>query len=79
MVRVLPGGKLAFMVSLLLALARTIRGSRRRAFFKISGYEVEIAFEFAYSKPTKITCLSCKELSYGNLSNIMLDKLSRRQ
>jgi len=40
------------MVSLLLALARTISRSRRRVFFKISGYEVKIAFEFAYSKPT---------------------------
>jgi hypothetical protein len=37
-------------------------------FFKdLDGYEVEIAFELpklVYPKSTKITCLSCKALSY---------------
>jgi hypothetical protein len=51
-------------------------------FFKIDldGYEVETAFEFpkpVYSKPTKITCLLYKALSYS-CSKIMLDKCSRK-
>ena len=50
-------------------------------FNDLDGYEVEIAFEFpklVYSKPTTITSLVCKMLSYRDLSKTMLDKFSRK-
>jgi hypothetical protein len=46
-------------------------------FFKdLAGYEVEIAFELptsGYPKPSKITCLSHKALSYSRFSKIKFD------
>ena len=46
-------------------------------FFRdLAGYEVEIALELPkpfYPRPTEVTCLSRKTLSYSNLLKIVLD------